>query len=70
MNDTDFFSKVSNPTKDMSVINAVSRASSTIRDTYIVEQICKYVADGYSIYLQLGCTHAVMQESLLRERIS
>lgn len=67
IHDTDFFYNAGNPTKGLSVVNAVSRASSAIRDEYIVEQICKYVKDGYSIYLQFGCTHAVMQEPLLRE---
>lgn len=67
MNNVDFFSKASNPTKGISVVNAVSRGSSTIRDTYIVEQISKYVREGYSIYIQFGATHAVIQEPLLRE---
>ena len=67
MDDVDFFSKAVNPVKGLSVINAVSRASSAIRDEYIVEKICEYVKEGYSIYLQFGATHAVIQEPLLRE---
>ncbi len=65
--DNDFFYNVTNPVKLVTTINKVSRASTEIRDKYIVEQIQKYMNAGYSIFIQFGATHAVMQESLLKE---
>ena len=65
--DTKFFYDVTNPVKIQCVVNKVSRASSEIRDKYIVEKICEFVSKGYSVYLQYGATHAVMQEPLLKE---
>ncbi len=66
-NDTNFFYNAINPVVIQSVVNKVSRMSSEIRDTYIVQQIEKYMNDGYSIFAQFGCSHVVMQEPLLRE---
>lgn len=34
------------------------------------QEIKKYIQEGYSIYIQYGATHAVMQESFLREDIN
>lgn len=66
-NDTEFFYEIINPVFLKTEINKVSRASSEIRDEYIVQQIKKYMDEGYSIFAQYGCSHVVMQEPLLRE---
>jgi hypothetical protein len=66
-NDNEFFYNITTPVQLKTVINKVSRASTEIRDKYIVEQIQKYINEGHSIYIQFGYTHAVMQEPLLRE---
>lgn len=66
-NDFDFFTKTVNPIDEGSVINNVSKCSGMIRDEFIVKEIQRYMADGYSIYVQFGSSHAVMQEGVLRE---
>ena len=66
-NDTNLFYDAITPVELNTMVNKVSRASSQIRDQYIVQQICDYVSKGYSIYLQYGASHAVMQEPLLKE---
>jgi hypothetical protein len=66
-NDTDFFYKISNPVDNFSEINAVSEASSEVRDLFIVSEIERYIKEGYSIFLQYGASHAVVQEAVLRE---
>ena len=63
--DTQFFKDISNPTRTGTAINAVARMSSEIRDAHIVAEIVKYRNGGFSVYVQFGCTHAVMQEPFL-----
>lgn len=65
--DTSFFYSVVNPVVPKTVINNVSAMSSNIRDSYIINEIKKHIADGYSIFAQYGCSHVVMQEPALRE---
>ena len=67
--DEKFFYDVSNPVHIQSDMNKVSALSSEIRDRYIMTQIQKYMADGYSIFAEYGCTHVVMQEPALREML-
>ena len=69
-NNTDFFYNAVNPVELQTVINRISRASSAIRDAYIVSKIEEYSKNGYSIFAQYGCSHVVMQEPLLREVLS
>ena len=66
-NDLEFFHTICNPSRTDTVINKVARASSDIRDKHIVQEIKKYLDEGYSVYVQFGGTHAVMQEPLLKE---
>ncbi len=66
-NNTDFFYDVSNPVVIKNDINKVSAASSIVRDQYIVNEIQKYINDGYSIFAEYGCSHVVMQEPALKE---
>ena len=69
-NDADFFYSVVNPVELKTIVNKVSRASSEIRDKYIVGKIEEYIKQGYSIFAQYGCSHVVMQEPLLKEIFS
>ena len=69
-NDIDFFYSVVNPVVQKTIVNQVSAMSSDIRDRYIVGEIKKYIANGYSIFAQFGCSHVVMQEPLLKEIFS
>jgi hypothetical protein len=62
-----FFYNLIDPTQHKTIFNKISRIASEIRDRYIVREIEKYVQDGYSVFVQYGATHAVMQEPLLRE---
>ncbi len=62
-----FFKKVSTPVHLHTVVNRVSRTSSEIRDEYIVSQIAKYMENGYSLFVQYGGSHAVVQHEYLKE---
>lgn len=66
-NDADFFKSIVSPVVLKTMVNKVSRASSEIRDKFIVKEIQKYITKGYSIFAQYGCSHVVMQEPLIRE---
>ncbi len=66
-NDTEFFYSIVDPVKETSVINKIARSSSNIRDIYIVGKIKEYWNEGYSVFIQYGCSHVVMQEPLLKE---
>ncbi len=66
-NDTNFFYNVSNPVVIKSEVNKVSALSSVVRDEYIVNEIKKYINEGYSIFAEFGCSHVVMQEPLIIE---
>ena len=68
-NDELFFRKNVNPVKVQGVINQVSQAAGRIRDEYVVTKTVEYFKQGYSIYIQFGMTHAVMQEPYLKELI-
>lgn len=66
-NNSDFFYSIIDPAEPKTIINKVSAMSSDIRDRYIVGEIRKYILNEYSVFVEYGCTHAVMQEPLLRE---
>jgi len=63
---TEFFAAIVTPVDLTTVINKVARANSKIRNEYIVQEIQKYIIEGYSIFVQYGCSHAVIQEPLIR----
>lgn len=65
--DVSFLRKVSGPVYLDTVVNQVSRKSSEIRDEYIVSQITEYVENGYSLFIQFGGSHAVVQRRYLEE---
>ncbi len=67
--DVEFFSSITTPVELRTVVNKVARSCSNIRNVHIVSEIQKYLNNGYSVYVQYGCTHAIMQEPLLRELI-
>jgi len=67
--DRNFFVETASPVKLKTVVNKVNRRCSDIRNLYIIEQIKKYTDEGYSIFLEYGAAHAVMQEPLLRETL-
>lgn len=64
-----FFYDVVNPISTKTIFNSISRISTEIRDTYIVKEIEKYIKDGYSVFVEFGASHAVVQEPLLREML-
>ena len=45
----------------------VLRAISFKREDYIVGEILRYIENGYSIFVEYGESHLVVQEPLLRE---
>ncbi len=68
--DTQFWSTITNPYMLVSRINKVSRRSSEIRDEYIVREIVKKMNEGYSVFVNFGGSHAVVQEPYLKELLS
>lgn len=67
LSNLNFFKEIVTPVELNSIINKVSRASGDFREEYIVGEINKYWNNGYSIYVEYGASHAIMQEPLLRE---
>ena len=66
---TNFFGKIVTPIKTETIINKVTRKSGELRNEYISKEIQKYWNDGFSIYIQYGASHAVIQEPFLKEII-
>jgi len=69
LNDKKFFQDITTPVILKTVINKVCRTCSTMRNEYIVNEILKYWNQGYSIFVEYGASHAVIQEPLLREKL-
>lgn len=69
LNDRKFFQDITTPVVLKTIINEVCRACSTLRNEYIVNEILKYWNQGYSIFVEYGQSHAVIQEPWLRERL-
>ncbi|PIR40076.1 MAG: hypothetical protein COV33_01895 [Candidatus Zambryskibacteria bacterium CG10_big_fil_rev_8_21_14_0_10_34_34] len=67
LEDLNFFKDLVTPVELKTVINRVARASGEIRNEYIIKEIQKYWNNGYSIFIEYGASHAVIQESLLKE---
>ena len=67
LNDSNFFKDLVTPVELKTVINKVSRASGEIRNEYIVKEIQKYWDNKFSIFIEYGAGHAVIQEPLLKE---
>ncbi len=66
--DMDYFGKLVRPnTNDNEITNKISSLVSQSRDRSIVQKIKDYIDNGYSIYIQMGFTHLVIQEPALRE---
>lgn len=57
------------PTKTDTPVNRVSRASSILRDKYIVSEIKKVWDSGKNIFVIYGKTHSIMQEPALRKAL-
>lgn len=69
-NNSSFFRELVTPVDLKTTINKVSRASGVIRENYIINEISKYWDNGYSIFIEYGSSHAVIQEPLLKEMLS
>ena len=63
---TTFFYSIINPAFRSTVINAYSQDKGCIRDAFIVKNILNEWNKGSNLFIVFGCTHAVMQESALR----
>jgi hypothetical protein len=51
-------------------INELSRASSDYRDEVIIEKVLGKVREGHRVFAVVGASHVVMQERILRSRLS
>lgn len=66
-NDKDFFSKIVDPSKNIGIINEITRRVSLIRNINIVQGISGEWKKGNSIFVVYGSGHAVIQEPALKE---
>ena len=66
VNDEDHFNQAEDPTVITSVSSEVARATSILRDQYILGEVEKKWKEGKSLFVVYGGTHAVMQEPALR----
>ncbi len=67
ISDSQFFRKITDPTKTDTVMNKISRFEDEgFRDLYILGEVEKYWEQGKSIFVIYGSTHAVIQEPALR----
>lgn len=66
LNDLEHFEKASDPANIYSVSNQVARATSILRDQYILKEIEKKWNEGKSLFIVYGATHAIMQEPAIR----
>lgn len=70
LDDLEHFERASDPTTTASLSNQVARATSILRDRYILKEIEKKWQEGKSLFIIYGATHAVMQEPALRHLVS
>ena len=47
-------------------LNEIARASSELRDRYIIEELTRPVLEGKRVFAVAGASHVVMQEELIR----
>ncbi len=64
--DYELMTTFDNPMSTDNVVNRVSRASSILRDGYIVSRIKDEWDRGKNIFVIYGKTHAIMQEPVIR----
>ncbi len=64
-----WFENIVDPVRAETIIGTLSRASSIIRDLYIIKTIQDYWNAGKSIFVVYGSTHAVMQEPALKHNL-
>lgn len=62
--------ELGNPYESLAVTNAVSAASSRLRDLHIAGELQRYWNEGKSIFAVYGHSHVVEQEPLLRQRLT
>ncbi len=70
MNDLEQFEKAADPVNIYSVSNQVARATSILRDQYILKEIEKKWHEGKSLFIVYGATHAIMQEPAIRHLVN
>ena len=66
LEDPTFFSTITNPALQGTVINEVCRKNSMFRDAHIVAYIHRLLTERKNVFVVFGSTHAVMQEKALR----
>jgi hypothetical protein len=54
------------PVRGDTFLNAISRASSDYRDTYVVRRLAAHLERGERVFAVMGGSHVVMQEPALR----
>lgn len=65
--DEDFYYSITNPADDATIINAVCRTASMIRDQHVVTHIEALLKEKKNVFVVYGATHAVMQEYALTQ---
>ena len=65
--ESSFFYNISNPTKDDTKLNKVARQDTTLRNSYIIQNIKKYWEEKKNLFVVFGSSHPIMQEPALRK---
>lgn len=66
-NDAKHFSRVTDPTRDMSIINQIANRSNALRDISIANGVKSEVEKGRDVMVVYGDAHAWAQEPLYRQ---
>lgn len=61
------FSDVSDPAKDTSVVNKISKENSTLRDINLAKHVIELWKDGKSIFVLYGNSHVINIEPVLKK---
>jgi len=69
LHDLEHFNRASDPVHISSASNEVARATSILRDTYILQVTEEKWREGKDLFIIYGQTHAVMQEPAIRHMI-
>lgn len=70
LEDKDFFFSITNPTKEKSIINKVSRTCSTFRNIHVTMEIERLWNQGENIFIVFGAGHLILQEPALRKLLA
>lgn len=58
------------PTREDTILNRISRASSGFRDEFVIARLTRELSEGKRVFAVMGVSHVVMQEPALRTMLA